>query len=314
MTVCTNACPRLGSCWGLRLTPRVAPVSWGRGRVRRIASSCTAMSTRSTRSSRDRGSCRGSIFQGCTRLAVKLDFIVGLLLKALDAMRRRLPRRANPGRRCDRLAEPVLGFYRIDGPRSEAVNRRHPHPEARVRAHLPADVHDRGVPADEGDHRAGCRIRADRSAVQRAGLSRARRCGRLWTGASGQVRPRIGRPARGRPCERREGAAGFGRFGVWRPPRALRAQLLRQPRERRYRVRQREPSLPRPAARRPRAWRPWSMASANAPPSRARSMHAGHQSLLQHELADQDLPAVTPGLRQGSRAARCDTRRAVRRR
>jgi hypothetical protein len=44
------------------------------------------MSTRSTRSSRDRGSCRGSIFQGCTRLAVKLDFIVGLLLKALDAI------------------------------------------------------------------------------------------------------------------------------------------------------------------------------------------------------------------------------------
>ena len=26
------------------------------------------------------------IFQGCTRLAVKLDFIVGLLLKALDAI------------------------------------------------------------------------------------------------------------------------------------------------------------------------------------------------------------------------------------
>ena len=61
---------------------------------------------------------------------------------------------------------------------------------------------------------------------------------------SGQVRPRIGPPVRGRPCERHEGAAGFGRFGVWRPPRALRAQLLRQPRERRYRVRQREPSLP----------------------------------------------------------------------
>ena len=74
------------------------------------------------------------------------------------------------------------------------------------------------------------------------------------------------------------------------------------------------PACPRPAARRPRAWRPWSMAWANAPPSRARSMHAGHQSLLQHELADQDLPAVTPGLRHGTRAARCHTRRAVRRR
>jgi hypothetical protein len=243
------------------------------------------MSTRSTRSSRDRGSCRGSIFQGCTRLAVKLDFIVGLLLKALDAMRRRLPRRANPGRRCDRLAEPVLGFYRIDGPRSEAVDRRHPHPEARVRAHLP-DVHDRGVPADEGDHRAGCRIRADRSAVQRAGLSRARRCGRLWTGASGQVRPRIGRPARGRPCERREGAAGFGRFGVWRPPRALRAQLLRQPRERRYRVRQREPSLPQ--ARSTSATRVAAVADGvGQRATQSSQMAARHQSLLQHELADQ---------------------------
>ena len=73
------------------------------------------------------------------------------------------------------------------------------------------------------------------------------------------------------------------------------------------------PACPRPAARRPRAWRPWSMAWANAPLSRTRSMHAGHQSLLQHELADKDLPAVTPGLRHGTRAARCDTRRAVRR-
>jgi hypothetical protein len=130
---------------------------------------------------------------------------------------------------------------------------------------------------------------------------------------SGQVRPRIGRPARGRPCERREGAAGFGRFGVWRPPRALRANYSGNHENVATECANVSPACPRPAARRPRAWRPWSMAWANAPPSRARSMHAGHQSLLQHELADQDLPAVTPGLRHGTRAARCDTRRAVRR-
>ena len=54
---------------------------WCRGRT----SSCTATSIRSTPSSRSPGFLPRFTFQGCTRLAVKLDFIAGLLMKALDA-------------------------------------------------------------------------------------------------------------------------------------------------------------------------------------------------------------------------------------
>ena len=59
------------------------------------------------------------------------------------------------------------------------------------------------------------------------------------------------------------------------------------------------PACPRPAAHRPRAWRPWPMAWANAPPGRARWLHARHRSLLKHELADQDLPRGDTGVRPG---------------
>jgi hypothetical protein len=59
------------------------------------------------------------------------------------------------------------------------------------------------------------------------------------------------------------------------------------------------PACPRPAARRPRAWRPWPTAWANAPPGRARWLHARHRSLLKHELADQDLPRGDTRVGQG---------------
>ena len=51
------------------------------------------------------------MFQGCTRLAVKLDFIAGLLLKAVEATgAKEFPRRAGTGRRSARLAQSVLGL------------------------------------------------------------------------------------------------------------------------------------------------------------------------------------------------------------
>ena len=65
------------------------------------------------------------VVHGCTRLAVKLDFISGLLLKAIGSGRHQgLSRRAGQRRRGDRLAQPVLGLVGCDGARSQAVDRR----------------------------------------------------------------------------------------------------------------------------------------------------------------------------------------------
>ena len=56
------------------------------------------------------------MFQGCTRLAVKMDFLAGLLLKAVEATGREgIPRRAGAGWRSAGLAQPVLGAHRRDG-------------------------------------------------------------------------------------------------------------------------------------------------------------------------------------------------------
>ena len=50
------------------------------------------------------------VVHGCTRLAVKLDFIAGLLLKAVEAVGHEgLPRRAGQRRRSARVAQHVLG-------------------------------------------------------------------------------------------------------------------------------------------------------------------------------------------------------------
>ena len=65
------------------------------------------------------------VVHGCTRLAVKLDFISGPAAEG-DGSRRHqgLSRRAGQCRRGDRLAQPVLGPVGRDGPRSEALDRR----------------------------------------------------------------------------------------------------------------------------------------------------------------------------------------------
>jgi 4-hydroxyphenylacetate 3-monooxygenase len=52
----------------------------------------------------------GFQFQGCTRFAVKLDFFVGLVAKALARHRRgRIPRQPGDARRDHRVAQSVLG-------------------------------------------------------------------------------------------------------------------------------------------------------------------------------------------------------------
>ncbi len=67
----------------------------------------------------------GYQFQGCTRLAVKLDFLVrphrqGAARGGLG----RIPRQPGDARRGDRLAQSVLGAVGRDGAQSDAVGRR----------------------------------------------------------------------------------------------------------------------------------------------------------------------------------------------
>ena len=71
------------------------------------------------------GFLHGFMFQGCTRYAVKLDFIAGLLAKALRATGGDEFRgnQAMLGE-VDRLAQPVLGALRRDGDEPAALGRR----------------------------------------------------------------------------------------------------------------------------------------------------------------------------------------------
>ena len=67
----------------------------------------------------------GYQFQGCTRLAVKLDFLVGVHRQgAARGGLRRVPRQPGDARRGDRLAQSVLGDLRRHGDESDAVGRR----------------------------------------------------------------------------------------------------------------------------------------------------------------------------------------------
>ncbi len=87
-------------------------------------------------------------FHGCTRLAVKLDFIAGCLIKAVKVTgHERLPRHPGPGRRGAGLAQPVLGPVGRDGQVADAVGRRHGAAQRQLRPGLP-DLHGQsGTPA-----------------------------------------------------------------------------------------------------------------------------------------------------------------------
>ena len=65
------------------------------------------------------------VVHGCTRLAVKLDFIAGPAAQSHRSRRHQgLSRRAGQRRRGDRLAQSVLGAVGRDGARSQALDRR----------------------------------------------------------------------------------------------------------------------------------------------------------------------------------------------
>ncbi len=111
------------------------------------------------------GFVNGFQFQGCTRLAVKLDFIVGIVAKALARHRRgRISRQSGDARRDHRVAKPVLGDLGCDGDESGAVERRRGAAECAVRIELPR-FRRRRLPALQGDRREDHRVRADLPAV-----------------------------------------------------------------------------------------------------------------------------------------------------
>ncbi len=113
-------------------------------------------------------------FHGCTRFAVKLDFIAGLLLKGVEATGTQgLPRRADPRRRGDRLPEHVLGAHRRDGAQSRrrgSATRccRNGSYGMAYRVFAPT-----AYPRDQGDHRERPRQRADLPQLARGRLQDA---------------------------------------------------------------------------------------------------------------------------------------------
>ena len=167
----------------------------------------------------------GYQFQGCTRLAVKLDFLVGVIAKALRAAGSD-EFRGNQAhaRRGHRLASSVLGADRRHGDESDAVGERRGAAEPAIGLEL-SRVRRRRLWPRQGDRRQDRRLVADLSAVLRQGFQK-----------SGD-RP-LSRALRARlPRHRLQGAhqgdealVGRDRHRIRRPPRTLRAQLRRQSR------------------------------------------------------------------------------------
>ena len=114
-----------------------------------------------------------ALMQGCTRLAVKLDFLAGPVHQDGRGDRDdRVPRHPGLDRRDPRLAQHVLVAHRRDVPQPGAVGRRLGAAEHRGGVRLP-DPLQPGVPGDQGDHREPDRRRADRAPLELARLEAA---------------------------------------------------------------------------------------------------------------------------------------------
>ena len=111
------------------------------------------------------GFLNGYQFQGCTRFAVKLDFMVGIIAKALRAAGTD-EFRGNQAMLGEiiALAQPVLGDLRRHGAQPATLGRRHRAAERAVRLELPG-VRRRCLWPGEGDRREDRRIVADLPAV-----------------------------------------------------------------------------------------------------------------------------------------------------
>ena len=165
---------------------------------------------------------RASLFHGCTRLAVKLEFIAGLLMKALEATGTKDYRgvQARLGE-VHRLAQPVLGALRRDG-----AQRRRPGVDGTScptsdTAWPTASFVPIGYPMvkeiiEQASPAALIYLNSQRRDFQNPELRPLPR----------QVPPRLGRLRRRGAGQADEAALGRHRHRVRRPPRAVRAQLL----------------------------------------------------------------------------------------
>ena len=121
------------------------------------------------------------MFQGCTRLAVKMDFLAGLLLKAVEATG------AKDFRGVQAQVGEVLAWRNLFWGLTDAMARTptpwtpgYVLPNLGLRPGLPRDG-QHGVSEDQGDHREHAGQRADLPAVERARLQGAGAAARIST-------------------------------------------------------------------------------------------------------------------------------------
>ena len=120
------------------------------------------------------------MFHGCTRMAVKLDFICGLLLKAVEATGAKDFRgvQAQVGESAG-VAQFILGADRRDGAHGHAVDARLCLAESGVRAGVPRGIQYR-VDRSSGDRGERAGERADLSAIARQRFPGSRNAARCW--------------------------------------------------------------------------------------------------------------------------------------
>ena len=125
-----------------------------------------------------------ALLQGCTRLAVKLDFLAGLFIKTVEATGHdRVPRHPGLDRRDPRVAQHVLVAHGRHVPQPRAVRRRVGAAEHRGRVGVPHPLQP-GVPGDQGDHREPDGRGPDRAGPRARATGSTRSCGRCSTSST----------------------------------------------------------------------------------------------------------------------------------
>ena len=167
----------------------------------------------------------GYQFQGCTRLAVKLDFHGRRHRQGAARGRlRRIPRQSGHARRGDRLAASVLGADRRHGDEPDRLGQRRGAAEPAIGVEL-SRVRRRRLWPHQGDRGKDRRLVADLSAVVGQGFQKSGD-----RPLSGAICARLLRHRLQAAHQGDEASVGRHRHRIRRPPRALRAQLCRQPR------------------------------------------------------------------------------------
>ncbi len=125
-----------------------------------------------------------AMLQGCTRLAVKLDFLAGLFIKALEATGT-IEFRGDPGldRRDPRVAEHVLGADGRDVPQPRPLGERQRAAQHRGGLRLPHPLQHRDA-EDQRDHPEPGRGRDDRRSRRTRPTGRATSSGRSSTSST----------------------------------------------------------------------------------------------------------------------------------